>query len=56
VTGVGWSLVVGTVVSLLPSATSFIGAGAAFAALGLGYGLLARVLARSGLLPFPEEG
>jgi hypothetical protein len=55
VTGAGWSLAAGVAIGLLPSATSFVGAAGAFAALGLGYGLLARALARAGLLPFPDE-
>jgi hypothetical protein len=55
-TGTLWGGVAGLVVGLVPSAPSFAGAAGTFAALGLCYGLLARALARRGLLPFPAEG
>ena len=56
VTGAGWGSIAGLVVGLVPSAHSFLGAAGAFVALGVGYGLLTRELARAGLLPFPDEG
>lgn len=56
VTGTGWGTAAGLLVGLVPSASSFAGAAGAFAMLGVGYGLLARTLARRGLLPFPDGG
>jgi hypothetical protein len=56
VTGTGWGAAAGLIVGFLPSASSFIAAAGAFVALGLGYGLLTRALARRGLLSFPVEG
>jgi hypothetical protein len=55
VTGTGWGAAAGLIVGVLPAAASFVVAAGAFIALGLGYGVLTRALAKHGLLPFPVE-
>jgi hypothetical protein len=47
-------LLAGLVAGVVPESKSFLGACAAHLAVGSGYGLLLRVLAQEGLLPFPE--
>jgi hypothetical protein len=55
VTSVGWSAAAGLVTGLVPTASGFLASVAAFLAVGLAHGMLARGLVRASLLPIPDE-